>query len=257
MEKRMDIEIDGIRIIAEKAEAEHFHFDCRNREYDGFVYFIKGEGELCAWDAAVTLPVCDGMLFWFRRGDSYRFRVKAGCRYITSAYCICRDEADSIPSRAPTAMLASGEQGLAIKQLAREWESHRPTSYMRCKIGLLSLYTELFGEKAPPSYAPAVRTAVEYIHKNFRRPFTGEELAAACALSPSHLRQCFRAALGMTVTEYRDSLRIAAAREMLASGLFTPKETAYELGYCDVYHFSKVFAAKVGMTPTRFSKKNS
>ena len=54
-------------------------------------------------DTTLSLPVMDGMLFFLRRGDSYRFRVARGCRYVTSAFRLSgealgkpRDRADAI-----------------------------------------------------------------------------------------------------------------------------------------------------------------
>jgi len=58
----------------------------------------------------------------------------------------------------------------------------------------------------------------------------------------------------MTVGKYRESLRIASAKEMLESGYFTVTEIATQLGFCDVYHFSKVFSACVGCSPTSWIK---
>ena len=254
MKKRADLEIDEIKIIAEKKEPGSFLYECFDRPYDGFVYFLRGEGTLTVHNSTLSLPVMDNMIFWFREGDSYRFRVDSPCHYVTSAYRIKRDTAGIASHTFPTATLVSGKTALLPEQLAREWESHRPASYMRCKMGILSLYTELLLTEQDTVGDPTVQVALDFIHQQFRRPFTGEELAAACALSPSYLRQKFRAAMGMGVTEYRDRLRVEAAQEMLASGLFSPKETAYELGYTDVYHFSKVFAAKVGVTPARYAK---
>ena len=254
MKDRMDINIDDIKIIAEKSESEEFLFDCRDRAHDGFVYFIKGDGTMDTVGTTLSLPVMDGMIFFFRRGDSYRFRVAAGCRYVTSAFRLSGPSLGTAETPFPFGVLASGREELAILQMVREWESRRAASYMRCKTAILSLYTDLFAEEKP-RFDPATAEAVEFIHRNFRRPFTGEELAAACSLSISHLRQKFRQALGMSVTEYRDRLRIDAARELLSSGLFTPKETAYDLGYSDVYHFTKVFTAKVGISPAKYAKK--
>ncbi len=252
----MNINVDDIAIIAEKSEAEEFDFECRDRAHDGFVYFIEGEGSLSFSGTTLSHPVFPGLIFFFRRGDSYRFRVGAGCRYVTASYRLFGEELGAAYAPFPFGVLASEREELAILQMAREWESRRAASYMKCKIAILSLYTDLFAEEKPP-LPPAVSQAVDFIHKNFRRPFTGEELAAACSMSPSHLRQSFRRALGMSVTEYRDTLRIEAAREMLASGLFTPKETAYDLGYSDVCHFTKVFTAKVGCSPAEYAKKKS
>ena len=254
MKNCLDIQIEDIQIIAEKSESEEFLFDCRDRAHDGFVYFIEGDGMFYTVDTTLSLPVMDGMLFFLRRGDSYRFRVARGCRYVTSAFRLSGEALGTADTPFPFGVLVSGREELAILQMVREWESRREASYMRCKIAILSLYTDLLTEEKP-SLDPATAAAVDFIHKNFRRPFTGAELAAACSLSISHLRQKFRSALGVSVTEYRDRLRIDAAREMLSSGLFTPKETAYALGYSDVYHFSKVFTAKVGKPPAKYAKK--
>lgn len=254
MKKRIDVDITDIAIIAEKHEREEFTFECRSREYDGFVYFMEGEGTLYISGTTFSLPVFPGALFWFHRGDSYRFRVEAGCHYVTSAYRLVRDDASIVPLL-PTMTMAEGAGELAIEQLVREWESRRPTSYMRCRLAILAMYLEHFVTSPAWAEDAALVAAVDFIHKNFRRAFRSEELAAACSLSPSHLRGKFREAMGMSVTAYRDRLRLAAACEMLESGLFAPKDVAYELGYADVYHFTKIFTARMGVSPARYAKK--
>jgi AraC-like DNA-binding protein len=251
---RLDIDIGDIAIIVEKHDASGLFYECKKRGSDGFVYFIKGNGAFYKNGISSALPVSSGAMFWLRCGDAYRFSVDGDCRYVVSAYQITRDEMNALSSL-PDIVHLTDKQKLHIERLAREWESRTPASYMKCKIGILSLYTELFTEENGP-YEKIVRTAIDFIRSNFRRPFTGEELSDACSISLSHLRQRFRAATGMSVTEYRDSLRIEAAREMLTSGLFSPMETAYALGYSDVYHFSKVFASKTGITPARYAREN-
>ena len=250
MDKSIDLDIDVIQIIVEKYESEPFRFSCTDREMDGFVHFRHGTGQYRT-ASGHTYPVCDGATFFLRKGDSYTFAVEAGCCYVTSAFCISRDASGALSEMPP--VWYRGELGGVIARLSQEWATHRAGSYMRCKLGILSLYTELLtGEPIPKD--EAVLRAVEFIHANFRRPFSGVEVAAYCSLSPSHLRHKFRTAMGVSITEYRDALRIAAAREMLASRVFSPKEAAYALGYADVYHFSKAFSAAVGVTPARYAR---
>ena len=250
-QQKKEIEIGEIVLIAEKHESGDFDFECEGRAFDGFVYFIKGDGTLTIRGTTLLLPVMDGMLFFFHRGDRYRFSVPGGCHYVTAAYRI-EGTTDVVLPPFPSAELATGKTELEILRMAREWESHRAASYMRCKIALLSLYAESFIPDREAEGDPLIYPAVEFIRANFRRPFTGQELATHLSVSLSYLRQRFRAVLGVSMTEYRDRLRIAAAREMLESRLFTPKETAYSLGYSDVYHFTKVFRARVGVTPARY-----
>ena len=250
MDKSIDLDIGEIQIIAEKSECEPFHFHCTDREMDGFVHFKHGTGQYRTAGGR-TYPVCEGATFFLRKGDSYTFSVEAGCCYVTSAFCISRDASCALSEMPPVCY--RGELGGAITRLAQEWATHRAGSYMRCKLGILSLYTELL-EGEPLVEDSAVLRALEFVHNNFRRPFSGAEVAAYCSLSPSHLRHKFHVAMGVSITEYRDTLRIAAAREMLASRVFSPKEAAYALGYADVYHFSKAFAAAVGVTPARYAR---
>ena len=60
--------------------------------------------------------------------------------------------------------------------------------------------------------------------------------------------------MGMTIVEYRDALRLELAKELLLSGFLSVKETAYELGFCDVYYFTKFFKAHADMTPGEYVK---
>ena len=99
-----------------------------------------------------------------------------------------------------------------------------------------------------------IAEAVDFIHNNFKRNFTTEELSRHCAMSPSYLRTKFLKKLGVTVTEYRDNLRISAAKEMLKSEAFSINDIADALGYFDVSHFSKFFTKKCGMTPTKYAE---
>lgn len=250
MERTLDLDLGEIRIIAEKYELGPFEFSCTDRTHDGFVHFKHGVG--CYRTArGEVYPVCDGATFWLRRGDRYSFSVEPGCVYVTSAYMLTRDAGDALSAMPPVTCRA--DIGAAILRLSEEWATHRAASYMRCKLGILSLYTELLtGE--PRCRDAAVSRALEFLHENFRRSFTGEEVAAFCALSPSHLRHKFRLAMGVSLTAYRDGLRISAAKEMLESRIFSPKEAAYALGYTDVYHFTKAFTAAVGVTPARYAR---
>ena len=81
-----------------------------------------------------------------------------------------------------------------------------------------------------------------------------EDVARYCSLSVSHLRSKFLKVTGLTIIGYRDKLRIDAAKELLQCGYFDIGEISTELGYCDVYHFSKAFKKYVGLSPTKWLK---
>ena len=255
MEGSVNIDITDISIIVKKCDRDGLTFTCRFRTEDGFVYFLDGEGTLTDGSGAVY-PITAGSIVFFRRGDRYTFSLPASCTYITSAYRIGRDEGAAL-SDCPRVLAADEECAALLLRIEREWQLHHPTSYMKTKLDLLSLYLWVLAQREGGRAAedPAVERATEFIHRNFTRNFTGAELSAHCHQSISHLREKFRAATGMSVTEYRDALRVRSASEMLRSGLFSVKEIAYHLGYADVYHFTKVFRARMGIPPARFAKE--
>lgn len=68
-------------------------------------------------------------------------------------------------------------------------------------------------------------------------------------------RAIFRKSTGMTILGFRELQRINEAKQMLSTSLFSQKEIAYELGYHDVYHFSKAFKKITGFTPGKYEKQ--
>ena len=254
-QKGIDIDIGDIDIIVKKCDRDGLLYTCRGRTEDGFVYFLDGEGTLTD-ESGTEYPITAGSIAFFFRGDRYTFTLPSSCTYITSAYRIVRDAGASLAA-CPRVMTLDEERAALLLCIEREWQLHRLSSYMKTKLDILTLYLWVLAQKEgdPAAIDPAVARAVEFIHRHFKRSFTGAELSAHCHQSISHLREKFRTETGMSVTEYRDSLRVRSASEMLRSGLFTVKEIAYHLGYADVYHFTKVFRAHTGTPPARYARE--
>ena len=101
-----------------------------------------------------------------------------------------------------------------------------------------------------------IRRIKHYLHTNFGKSYSFEFLCQSLPLSHSYLRAKFKQHTGMTVTEYRNYLRINRAKEMIESGHFTMKKITKELGYCDAYHFSKAFKNSTGFSPRAYMKQN-
>ncbi len=70
----------------------------------------------------------------------------------------------------------------------------------------------------------------------------------------SKFRRDFRSQSGTAPGEYRLEKRMERAQRMLAEESARIKNVALELGYPDVYAFSKQFKSHVGLTPGQFMK---
>ncbi len=64
----------------------------------------------------------------------------------------------------------------------------------------------------------------------------------------------FRQALGMTPNQYLQDLRIENGRDLLKSTDLSIQDVAENVGYKDTAYFSRVFKAKVGLTPSDYKK---
>ncbi|MBE6688059.1 MAG: helix-turn-helix domain-containing protein [Ruminococcaceae bacterium] len=255
MDNAIDFYINNIlTIIRKSGGSEGFVFDCPRREADGFVYFTKGNGTFTD-ESGHAYSVGDSTLVLLKIGDKYRFDIVGEYSYITSAFSFMAKDNDTF-APLPKVITCSKSQEYEIEEILDHWQSRNLDSYMRCKLCILNFYLDLMSsiQNTQNTCDEIVSKAVKFIRENFKTNFSGKELASYCGVSQSNLRMRFRSQIGTNITGYRDSLRITVAKEMLSSHLFSIKETAYELGYCDVYHFSKVFTAVVGTTPAKFSK---
>lgn len=258
MESMLQLNLDRIYTLIYKKEPPYFRFHNPGREWDGFVLFTEGTASFS--DASHRETLCTpGTVLLLRQGHPYEIFSLQGCAYVTSAFDFspgCSWELNRLPTVAecPQSLITD------MRSLEKVWQLQRWDSLIRCRIGLLEFYAELLRCLVQPGQEqadPAVRDAVAYIHRNFRRNFSAEEIAAHCGISAPYLRARFRSCMNSTVTDYRNTLRINAAKQMLQSGLFSVKETAEDLGYCDVYYFSKCFTRATGISPGQFASQPS
>jgi len=74
------------------------------------------------------------------------------------------------------------------------------------------------------------------------------EVADAVSRSPFHVARSFRQQTGLTLHQYRQHLRLAAALERLVDGDRDLAGIAHDLGYCSQSHLGAVFKQDVGVT---------
>lgn len=108
---------------------------------------------------------------------------------------------------------------------------------------------QLTQDKQPPAWLVRV---VEKLNEEFTENFSTEELALEANVHPVHLAAVFRQFYNETMGEYVQKLRIEHASKLLLNKETPLSEIAYEAGFSDQSHFTRIFKRFVGLTPGAF-----
>jgi transcriptional regulator GlxA family with amidase domain len=81
------------------------------------------------------------------------------------------------------------------------------------------------------------------------------QLAALCAMSPSHFSREFHAALGLPPHRYLMKMRLDKARDMVQAGRHAMADIAETCGFHDASHLSRTFTRHFGMPPARLRQQ--
>lgn len=97
-----------------------------------------------------------------------------------------------------------------------------------------------------------IRDAEEYLQKNVERGVAIDELAEQAGMGVRNFIRRFKAATGQVPGAYLQTLRVAAAKELLERGALSIQEICGKVGYEDVAFFRELFKRHTGMTPAEY-----
>jgi len=130
------------------------------------------------------------------------------------------------------------------------------------KSAALELFALLLEDLAPgrdsgSSRLPvAVQRAMEFMSLNYRmQGLCLGDVARAAGLSEDHFGREFRAATGETPMRCLRRIRIDQSRYLLEHTTMRVEEVAWEVGFTDQFHFSRVFKRETGVSPTAWRSK--
>lgn len=99
-----------------------------------------------------------------------------------------------------------------------------------------------------------ITNAINYIHKNYEKPITVKELAAASYIDESYFIKIFKKHMHQSPYQFLKAYRLTNALKMLELNM-PIHEIAAKTGYSNNASFSKSFRKKFGTSPSSFYKK--
>lgn len=101
------------------------------------------------------------------------------------------------------------------------------------------------------STASAIARAIAYIRRDIRVSIAIPELAHHVGMSESSFFKHFKAITLSTPLQYQKDLRLLEAKRLLVNGETSVSAAAYEVGYESLTQFSREYARKFGVPPSK------
>lgn len=99
-----------------------------------------------------------------------------------------------------------------------------------------------------------ISEAVHYIHQNYARAISLDEVAEFSNVSAAYLSKLFKEELEVGFTEYLTQIRLEESEKLLADTNMSVKDIAAAVGYPDEKYYSKLFKKITGIKPTEYRK---
>lgn len=222
----------------------------RRQREAGAVVAASSAGVLLLAEAGLLADVVATVPWWLER----RFRR----RYPDIELDIARVVADGDDVYCAGSM--KGETALAHR-LVERMASPNVANWV-AKITLVDPYPD--GPHPWTVFSPQVLRqdglvgrAQHWLQLRFSQKPRLRDLAEVLAVSERTLVRRFEHSLGMTPLEYLQTLRIEAAKQMLARSSRRVDRIGYLVGYSDPGFFKKMFRTRTGLSPSEYRRQHT
>ena len=216
---------------------------------DSSLYFpIKGK---LVFEGDFGAVVCDpAHPLYIPHGTYYRYKSADE----TDAYLFNFN--DTTVYKAPTPILPLSMK--EIEDAYKEISLHKIMPSAKSYAKIFSVLYNLMSLSLPDTRTnqqSAIMPALEHITLNYNDPSLNLDiLAKKCHISKIYLHKLFVKILGITPYKYITRTRMERASVLLKEGK-PVSQAATEVGYSDIYAFSRAFKNHFGASPKRARKK--
>ena len=106
-------------------------------------------------------------------------------------------------------------------------------------------------------YSDKISYVIQMMNREYDKNCSLEDYAAICNMSKFHFIRVFEKITGESPIEYRNSIRIEHAKELLLDTSLSISEIGESVGYASNVYFSDSFKKKVGMSPLKYRRQNN
>lgn len=231
-----------------------------NNRYHIFAYAASGQADYGCDGESFT--VAKGHLLFFPKGCAHSGKSDPNMpwSFFSTAFDLqyldpqAAAAIQSLPHHA--VVRNAGELSGLFSELERLWVMRELGFLLRCRSIILQVLHIFLrtccGDASPVSHTRRLAPIVAMLQGNPSQLFAIEDLAQMADLSLSRFRVLFREYTGHSVVQYQNWLRINRAKDLLLSGEHSVTQAAKEVGFADVFYFSRLFKKLTGYNPSYF-----
>ena len=230
-----------------------------SRQSDGFIFYVKGSHIFHFENEKFEGK--NGSLIYLPFGSNYTNIVKGEAEYYQIDFILKDKDGKPCSLFEHPVILDENLSAPFFPEIIKIFETYYSTDSssksmcisLLCKIISMSqkqLQTNLV---AQPDIIK-IQKAVSFLESHFLEDFSVQELAKLCYMGTSNLQKNFKKYLGTSPLNYKNTLRINYAKQLLLAG-FSVSETAFKIGFIDIYYFSRLFKKITGTSPSHFARQ--
>ena len=253
------LELAHLRLEACEVKANH-EYIMQPSALERYIYIT--EGSVCFFLEKGELWAGPQDMVYLPRDTAYNSRWKEDARFMVADMLLRDGEGQDIRfGDAPCVLFNDAHRvyGGLLAELAAKADADGPFDWLERMSLALKLLCEMARDTTRTELDEKYRRiqpGVDYLENNYASDFSVDDLAKICALSATSFRRLFFECKGMSPVDYRNSLRIRRAVDMLKTGRCTVSEAAGQVGISDVKYFGKLFKRYTGLSPGILKKKD-
>ncbi len=225
----------------------------------GIVYALSGKAEY-RFLKGEKVTVSTGDILFLSKNTAYSIITEKEFVHYTINFDIHEESKDNTVLEMPFFLpkIKNSEQiERNIRKIVSLWETKKAGYEIKAMGLLYELLYLMYFDNDEESFVPYRRllTAREYIEQHFNEPITLTQLSNLSNMSVTNFRREWKKAYPESAMQYRDSLRLNYAKELLDSGYYTVCEIADKCGFEDTSYFVRFFKNKTGITPGALKKQ--
>lgn len=237
----------------------------RHVDWCVLVCCVEGCAEYRFIDSDLQVKAGDVLFFAQNEERSVRSNWKNPWSFYTAVFSLHEDlgvsgkELGNLLGRNP--LRSTKEIVAKFSDLSLQWAERKIGYELRCVGMLLELLGSLLEEANDralstriPNYSRIKKVMVMIEHSSGKDLRIGK-IAAEAGLSESRFRHLFKEATGSSPTRYANLKKVQKAKDLLLSGSFNVGEAAEELGFQNIFYFSRLFKSITGQNPSVYLKK--